>query len=85
MNTSSANLMTATAKTQSPSIVVISGGTGMTAKQLLLAALAQFSDCNPQIDYQSKIRSAHAAVDLVRDAASRHALVWLPVGSVQRQ
>ena len=47
----------------------------MTAKRVLDAALAQFSDCKPEIEYQSKVRSIRSAVEVIRDAAARHALV----------
>lgn len=56
-------------------MLVISGGTGMTAKQVLNAALAQFSDFDPEIEYRSKVRSVRGAIAAVRDAAERHALV----------
>ncbi len=56
-------------------IVVISGGTATTARQVLQAALAQFSECNPEIEYQAKVRSGRTAVAMVRDAAARGALI----------
>ena len=67
--------MTTAQVSQVPLVVVISGGTGMTAKHVLNAALAQFEDCSPEIVYQSKIRSSRSAVSAIRDAAARHALV----------
>lgn len=62
-------------RSQNPPILVISGGTGMTARQVLHAALAQFSDCDPKIDYHPKVRSVRSAVDLVHRAAEKHALI----------
>lgn len=60
---------------QTRRIIVISGGTGKTAEQVLRAALAQFRGETPEIEYQLKVRSAHAAVNMIHDAADHHALV----------
>lgn len=47
----------------------------MTARRVLDAALAQFSNCRPAVEYQSRVRSTRTAVEVIRDAAARHALV----------
>jgi regulator of PEP synthase PpsR (kinase-PPPase family) len=67
--------MTNASPSQLRPIVVISGGTGTTARQVLQAALAQFGECNPEIEYQAKVRSGRTAEAMVRDAAKRGALV----------
>ena len=57
------------------SIFVISGGTGMTARQVLNAALAQFPGCCPEVIQHSKVRAAMKAKEIARDAAAQNALV----------
>lgn len=47
----------------------------MTARQVLQAALAQFTDCHPEIVHQSKVRTSEVAVAVVHDAAEQKALI----------
>lgn len=54
---------------------MLSGGTGRTADQLLRAALAQFPDSDASIVHHVGIRSEEKAVEIVREASARGALV----------
>ncbi len=56
-------------------VVILSGGTGRTAKQLLQAAMAQFPDVEITLQQQTKIRSAAKAIEIVRAASSSGALI----------
>jgi regulator of PEP synthase PpsR (kinase-PPPase family) len=58
-----------------PSVVILSGGTGRTANQLLTAALAQFSETDVDVQQFTKVRSTAKAIEVVRDASSSGALV----------
>ncbi len=56
-------------------IVILSGGTGRTATQVITAALAQFSDVELEIVHAAGIRKADAAVSVVRDASATGAVI----------
>jgi regulator of PEP synthase PpsR (kinase-PPPase family) len=56
-------------------IFIVSGGTGLTARRVLRAALAQFPDLTPVIVEHVNVRTTRKARDICRDAAEQHALV----------
>jgi [pyruvate, water dikinase]-phosphate phosphotransferase / [pyruvate, water dikinase] kinase len=56
-------------------VIILSGGTGRTASQLLTAALAQFSDPDIEVRQFTKVRSIARAIEVVREAASSGAIV----------
>ena len=61
--------------TNQRSIVILSGGSGRTANQLLTAALAQFSEPDVDVRQFTKVRSTAKAIKVVREAASNGALI----------
>tara|TARA_R110002049_G_scaffold4601_4_gene31871 strand:- start:105878 stop:106711 length:834 start_codon:yes stop_codon:yes gene_type:complete len=58
-----------------PSIVLLSGGTGRTAEQVMTSALAQFHGVDIELKRHTKIRSKAKAVGIVRDAAAEGSLI----------
>jgi hypothetical protein len=56
-------------------IIVLSGGTGRTAEQLLQAALAQFPQYEVDIVYETGIRSTKKAIEIVKRASSEGAVI----------
>ena len=58
-----------------PPIVVLSGGTGRTAEQLLKSAMAQFPDIDIDLQQHTRIRSSANAIKMVREAANNGSLV----------
>jgi hypothetical protein len=56
-------------------IVILSGGTGRTAEQVVRSALAQFEEPRVRIVVRGKIRSATAAREAVRKARQEGAIV----------
>ncbi len=58
-----------------PRIVVLSGGTGRTAEQLLRAALAQFPDNEVDIVYKSGVKSVKKAVKIIEKVAAEGAML----------
>jgi len=60
---------------QSLRVVILSGGTGRTADQLLRAALAQFPDSEADVVYQTGIRSVKKALEIVAKASAQGAVI----------
>ncbi|MGI9470445.1 MAG: pyruvate, water dikinase regulatory protein, partial [Rubripirellula sp.] len=56
-------------------VFVVSGGTGLTAKRVLMSALAQFPDLSAGLVEQVEVRSAARARAIAREAAECDALV----------
>ncbi|TWU20965.1 putative pyruvate, phosphate dikinase regulatory protein [Novipirellula galeiformis] len=61
--------------TQSLPIIILSGGTGRTAEQLLRATLAQFPDNEVEMIPKTGIRSTDKALKVVREASSMGAVI----------
>lgn len=57
-------------------IYILSGATGRTAKQVVASALAQFDDPKVRIVKKTNVRSARAAVEIVREAAEKRAVIF---------
>ena len=66
----------ARSKNEPLTISIISGSTCHTAKQVVNAALAQFDEPNVRVVQNANVRSADAAVKIVRKAANKHAVVF---------
>lgn len=60
---------------RNPQVIVLSGGTGRTAKQLLQAALAQFPNNEVDVVYQTGVRSAKRAIEIVNQASANGAMI----------
>lgn len=58
-----------------PQVVVLSGGTGRTAKQLLQAALAQFPNNEVEVMDFTGVRSVKKAIEIVNQAAANGAMI----------
>jgi regulator of PEP synthase PpsR (kinase-PPPase family) len=56
-------------------IIILSGGTGHTADQVIGAALAQFEGAQVEVIRKARVRSVRAATELVRWAAERRAIL----------
>jgi len=56
-------------------IVLVSGGTGRTAEAVLSSAMAQFGDKKTKLIRRIELRSADAAVEIVREAAAAKAVL----------
>lgn len=56
-------------------VVILSGGTGRTANQVITAALAQFSDVDVEVRQVTGIRKSDAGVGAVRGAADEGAVI----------
>lgn len=56
-------------------IVILSGGTGRTANQVLSAALAQFADVEAEVFEETRVRKVDEALGIVRDAAQERAVI----------
>jgi regulator of PEP synthase PpsR (kinase-PPPase family) len=56
-------------------IVIISGATGRTARQVVQSALAQFDDPNVEIITRTNVRSQRAAVKIVRDSVDENVVI----------
>lgn len=61
--------------TEPKTIVILSGGTGRTADQVITAALAQFSDVDVEVIRATGIRQPDAAVKVVKQAAANGAVI----------
>ena len=58
-----------------PQVVILSGGTGRTAKQLLQAALAQFPNNEVDVIHHTGVRSAKKAIEIVNRASAQGAMI----------
>ncbi len=56
-------------------IIVLSGSTGRTCDEVVSAALAQFDDPNVKLIHKTSVRSAKAAVQVVKEAAKVGAVI----------
>lgn len=56
-------------------VVILSGGTGQTANQVIMASLAQFSEVDVEVRQVTGIRKPDAAVRAVRRAAEEGAVI----------
>lgn len=56
-------------------VIIVSGGVGYSAEQLVRAALAQFPDANPQVQLIPHVRSTEDINAVVQQAADTHALI----------
>ncbi len=57
-------------------IVIVSGGTGRTAEQVVQAALAQFPHQAVNLEYQTRIRSVEKVAEIVQNAALSHSVIF---------
>lgn len=60
---------------RSPRIVILSGGTGRTADQLVRAALAQFPKHEVEVVHETGIRSVKKAIEIVGKASAEGAMI----------
>jgi regulator of PEP synthase PpsR (kinase-PPPase family) len=58
-----------------PQVVILSGGTGRTAKQLLQAALAQFPNNEVDVIHHTGVRSVKKAIEIVNRASAQGAMI----------
>ena len=64
-------------------IVIISGATGRTATEVVNASLAQFDQAEVRILRKTNVRSSAAAVRIVRELTSTHAVIFHSLVSPQ--